>query len=250
MSNLLNLIAFEDLQKVLVKQRECSDKAKRELGRVTDSTTILYAPDGSFSETTTNELIRKVTNLLKSYATLPTLSEFVEKPALMNSAAWGGSFGVATVVGTVMLKTLTEFSEFPPGVVKPVFIKVLGELFEASKGTNNETSIMERVMENLSFTIKDRNGVEIIGEQRERIIRGKIALLLELMAKLMEDYKMIETSKTSRDEVISGITSLGVRVFLHLKDIEAYVTEIEGAYKKLAEKKKMDTVAASLNRDM
>lgn len=245
MNNLLKPKAFEDLQKILIRQRECSDKAKRELNRVTDSTIVLYAPDGSFSETTTNEITRKVNNLLAGYATLPTLSEFVEKPALANQAAWGGSFGVATIIGTVLLKSLAEFSEFPPNVVKPVFIKVLGELHSAAHGTENEASIMERVMENLNFSIRDRNGNEILGEKRERIIKGKVILLLEIMAKLMEDYKMIETTKVSDDGISSGITPLGSRVFFHLKDTEAYIEEIEVVYRELSEKKKADPLITS-----
>ena len=244
MSSLLKLNAFEDLQKILIKQRECSDRAKRELNRVTDSTTVIYAPDGSFAESTTNEITRKVCNLLKSYATLPTLTEFVEKPALMNSASWGGSFGVATVIGTVILRSLSEFSEFPPGVVKPVFIKVLGELHEAAKGIGNETSIMERVMENLNFSIRDRNGNEILGEKRDRIIKGKVILLLEIMARLMEDYKMIETSKVD-NEVASGITPLGSRIYFHLRDIETYIEEIEVVYRQLSEKKKAEPLISS-----
>ena len=246
MSSLLKLNAFEDLQKILIKQRECSDRARRELNRVTDSTPIIYAADGSFSEVTTSEISRKICNLLTAYATLPTLAEFSEKPALVNSSAWGGSFGVATVVGTVILKSLAEFSEFPPGVVKPVFIKVLGELNEVAKGAESGTSIMERVMENLNFSIKDRDGNEILGEKRDRIIKGKVALLLELMAKLMDDYKLIET-EMENGEVASAITQLGIRVFLHLKDIEGYISEIEAAYKSLSNKKKAEPLATSIN---
>lgn len=245
MSNLLNFNIFEDLLKTLVRQRECSEKARRELNRVTDSTVILYAPDSSFSEVTTKEITRKVVNLLSSYATLPTLAEFREKPLLLQSAAWGGSFGVATVVGTVILKSLTEFSDFPPTIVKPVFIKVLGELHQAAKGITNETSLMERVMSNLSFSIKDREGNEILGEKRDRIIRGKVSLLLNLMAKLMVDYKMIETEE-GEGEVASCITNLGGRIYLHLRDVESYIIEIEEAYKELSEKKRAEPLITSI----
>jgi len=245
MSNLLKLNAFEDLQKILIRQRECSDKARRELNRVTDSTIILYAPDGSFAETTTKEITRKVVNLLTAYATLPTLSEFSEKPSLLKSAAWGGSFGVATVVGTVILKSLAEFSQFPPSVVKPVFIKVLGELHDVANGAGNEISIMERVMENLNFSIKDAQGNEILGDKRERIIRGKVSLLLELMAKLMSDYQMIET-EIDNGEDASAITNLGSRVYFHLRDIELYILEIEVSYKELSEKKKAEPLITSI----
>lgn len=249
MSSLLKLNAFEDLQKLLIRQKECSEKAKRELNRVTDSTVILYAPDGSFSETTTNEITRKVSNLLTNYATLPTLSEFVEKPSLMQSASWGGSFGVATIVGTVILKSLSEFSEFPPNVVKPVFIKVLGELYAASQGSTEETSIMERVMENLNFSIRDRDGNEILGDKRDRIIKGKVALLLEIMSKLMEDYKMIVSSREEGGtSASSAITPMGSRIYLHLRDIESYLSEIEVVYRQLSEKKKAEPLITSINQ--
>ena len=247
MSNLLNLNVFEDLQKTLIRQKESTEKAKRELNRLTDSVMILYAPDGSFSEATTNEITRKVTNLLSSYATLPTLSEFAAKPALLNTASWGGSFGVATIVGTVMLKTLAEFSDFPAPVVKSIFIRVLKELHDVAKGGGNEISIMERIMESLCFSIKDWNGNGIIGDKRDMVIKGKVSLLLELLAKLMNDYKLIDTEKDSKgEEAASSITPLGVRVYLHLRDVESYIMEISVAYKDLSDKKKSEPLITSI----
>jgi hypothetical protein len=238
--SILKVETLEDLQGYLLKQKDFSEKAKRELSRVSDYVPILYASDGTLAISTTEGILKGVGNLLHNYASLPTLSEFAASPVRGDIAKWGGSFGVSVVIGTVVLKTLVEsFPEFNTSV-KPIFIKVLRELYVAheskAEDATGEQSMMERVMENLNFSIKDKNGREILGEQRTKIIRNRVALLLEVIAKILEDYKLTNVTRED-DQISSSMTPLGIRVFLHIIDVERYTEEVALMYRDLSVKK-------------
>ena len=103
-------------------------------------------------------------------------------------------------------------------------------------GDAQEQSMMERVMENLNFSIKDKQGREILGEQRNKIIKNRVALLLEVIAKVLEDYKLTNVTRED-DQIASSITPLGIRVYLHIVDVERYISEIALLYKGLSVKK-------------
>ena len=238
--SLLKVDTLEDLQRYLLKQKDFSEKAKRELSRAADYVSILYASDGTLAASTTEGILKGVGNLLNNYASLPTLTEFAASPVRGDIAKWGGSFGVSVLIGTVILKTLVDsFPEFNTSV-KPIFIKVLRELYVANqnkdKEATEEQSMMERVMENLNFSIKDKQGVEILGEQRNKIIRNRVALLLEVIAKILEDYKLTNVTRED-DQIASSITPLGIRVFLHIVDVERYIEEVAIMYRDLSIKK-------------
>lgn len=237
---LLKVETLEDLQGYLLKQKDFSEKAKRELSRAADYVPILYAQDGTLASSTTEGILKGVYSLLNNYASLPTLTEFAGTPGRADIAKWGGSFGVSVVIGTVILKTLVDsFPEFNTSV-KPIFIKVLRELYVAyenkDKEATEEQSMMERVMENLNFSIKDKQGREILGEQRNKIIRNRVALLLEVIAKVLEDYKLTNVTRED-DQIASSITPLGIRVFLHIVDVERYIEEVALIYRDLSIKK-------------
>lgn len=236
MTTLLKAETLERLQVYLVVQRDVTNRARKELSRVTDTTPILYAPDGTYAESTTSEILRKIQALLNNYAMTPTMSEFTASPA--HTSNWGGSFGVSSVIGTVMLKTLMDsFPEFSTSV-KLIFIKVLRELYMAHENTeeDRDQSMMERVMENLNFSIRDKNGRDILGEQRDKLIKNRVALLLEVIAKVLEDYGLTMVEREG-DQIASAITPLGIRVYLHIIDVDRYVQEVTGLYTELSAKK-------------
>jgi hypothetical protein len=234
MTKLLKVDTLEDLQTYILKQKEFTEKAKRELQRVSDAVPVILGPDGTFSDSTTNDIIRRVTGLFHNYASLPTLTEYAQNPTLTRDATWGGSFGVSSVLGTVILRSLVEsFPEFSVSV-KPIFIKVMKELYSPEDG--EDRSMMERVMDNLNFSIRDKGNKEILGEQRDRIIKNRVALLMEVIAKVMADYGLVEINK-QEDNIETSITPLGIRVYLHIIDVERYINEMSTVYKELANKK-------------
>jgi len=238
MTRLLKVDTLEDLQIYILKQKDFSDKSKRELQRLSDSVPVILGPDGTFSDHTTHDIINKVRNLFQNYGSLPTLTEYAQNPSLARDATWGGSFGVSTVLGTVVLRSLAEsFPEFNASI-KPIFIKVLKELYTPDDN-NKDKSMMERVMENLNFSIRDKNSKEILGDQRDRIIKNRVALLLEVIAKIMSDYGMLEIQENEDDpnNLATLITPLGIRIYLHVIDVERYINEIGVIYKELAGKK-------------
>jgi hypothetical protein len=63
-----------------------------------------------------------------------------------------------------------------------------------------------------------------------------VALLLEVIAKILEDYKLTNVTRED-DQIASSITPLGIRVFLHIVDVERYIEEVALMYRDLSIKK-------------
>jgi len=237
MRQVINAGSLEEFQKHLIKQKDATSKAQKELNRAVDSIPLLYDADGSLSPSTTSEILKRTKELITHYAVLPTLSEFTRNPAQAAINKWGASFGVSSIIGTVILKTLMDsFPEFSTSV-KPIFIKVLRELYMAHENNENnkEQSMMERVMENLNFSIRDKNGHDILGEKRDKVIRNRVALLLEVVAKVLEDYGMTMVERED-DQISSSITPLGIRVYLHIIDVDQYIQDVPTIYQALTAK--------------
>ncbi len=239
MANLINIQNMDELLKIMAKQKAITNKAVRELHSEMNSTNFVYKADQTLSDGTSQEITRRIHALLYKYASMPTLTEFSKNTSLEGGWIWGGSFGVAAIVGSVFLKSWSEiFPEFAK-IVKSVMTKVLEE--QANQAEDKDpTPMIDRIIPNMKFVIRDSSGVEILGEQRDRMIYDREAALLQLMAQVMVVYGILETEEDAEEDepgqIAAKLTPLGNRVFLHLNDVELYVTEISESYPKLKQR--------------
>ena len=171
---------------------------------------------------------------------MPTLSEFKKNSTLEGGWVWGGSFGVAAIVGSVFLKSWSEiFPEFNK-IVKSILLQVLQEQHN-QRLEEDPTPMVDRIIPAMKFTIKDANGLEILGDQRDKMIYDRVASLLQLMSQVLLVYGVLEVDEDEGEnddpgQVSAKLTPLGERVFLHLNDVETYVKDIAETYPKLKEK--------------
>lgn len=237
---LLQTRTLEELVKLVSRQKAVTTKALRELAREVDSTTLIYRADRTLTDSSTDELSRRIQALLFKYANQPTLTEFYQHPSWDGGFIYGGSFGVSAIVGTVFLKSWAEiFPEFGK-IVKPVMLKVLEEQSRAAEEEPDadEPPMIERILPAMNFTLRDQNGVEIIGAQRDKLIYNRVASLLQLMAQSFTTYGVLEVVTEEADgQVTARMTPFGNRVFLHLKDVEVYIKEVSLLYPLLSKNK-------------
>ena len=240
MSNIVNIQTMDELLKIMGKQKAITNKAVRELHTEMDSTNFIYKADRTLSEGTSQEITRRIHALLFKYASMPTLSEFSKNTALEGGWVWGGSFGVAAIVGSVFLKSWSEiFPEFSK-TVKSVMLKVLEEQAHQTED-KDPTPMIDRIIPGMRFVIRDQNGIEILGQDRDKMIYDRVAGLLQLMAQVLVVYGLLEIDEETEKEeepgqIAAKLTPLGSRVFLHLNDVELYVTEISELYPTLKQK--------------
>lgn len=237
---LIQVQTIDELLKLVTKQKAVTTKAMRELTHEVDSTILIYRPDRTLAESSSQELSRKIQSLLYKYTQQPTLSEFYQHPSWDGGFTYGGGFGVSTIVGTVFLKSWSEiFPEFAK-IVKSVMLKVLEEQSrEVDLEDEDDTPMIERVLPAMHFTIRDENGVEIIGAQRDKLVYNRVASLLQLMAQSFATYGILEIPKIANEgeQVTAKLTPFGHRVFLHLKDVEVYINEVSVLYPTLSRNK-------------
>lgn len=234
-----------NLLKLIAKQKTISNKTVRELHKEMDTTNLLFQPDRSLTESSSQEIISKVHALLFKYAHLPTLTEFEKNPkGELNGFVWGSSFAVASIVGSVFLNSWSEvFPEFK-NIIRSMMMRVLEEQADAKDGEiDSRPPMIERLLPSLKFQIRDQNGVEILGETRDKLIYDRVASLLQLMAQVMISYGILELDSEEGDAggLAAKLTPLGRRVLLHLQDVENYIHEVSQLYPKLKNKVTVDS---------
>lgn len=230
---------LDELMKLVAKQKAITTKVQRELTHEVDSTVLIYRPDRTLAESSSRELTRKIQALLYKYAEQPTLSEFYQHPSWDGGFVYGGGFGVSAIIGSVFLKSWSEiFPEFQK-IVKVVMLRVLEE---QSRNPDDEDDdnlpMIERILPTLHFTIRDENGVEIVGAQRDKMVYNRVASLLQLMAQSFASYGILEIPDVEEGEQIEAkLTPFGHRIYLHLKDVEVYINEVSQLYPALSRNK-------------
>ena len=234
---------LDELLRLMSKQKTTTSKALRELNHEVDATHFLYRADHTLTETSSNELSGKIQVLLYKYANQPTLTEFYQHPSWDGGFVYGGSFGVSAIVGTVFMKSWAEiFPEFAK-IIKVVMMRVLEEqAANEEEEEADDTPLIERILPQMKFTIRDSNGIEILGKQRDKLIYNRVASLLQLMAQSFVTYGLLEVPTAEAEikegeQVVTRITPFGNRVYLHLRDVERYINEVAEVYPLLSKSK-------------
>jgi hypothetical protein len=228
--------SLPSLLKIVARQKNLTDRAVRELHKEMDTTHLLFRPDRSLTDGASQEITRRVHALLFKYASMPTISEHEKAEGNLDGFEMG-SFGVSAIVGSVFLNTWSEiFPEFK-NIIRSVMMKVLEEQAEEEEEPN-PTPMIERILPAMKFVIRDQNGVEIIGEQRDKLIYNRVATLLQLMAQVLVNYSVLELDEEEGEleedgQIAAKLTPLGKRVLVHLQDVEAYIQTVSELYPKL-----------------
>jgi len=87
----------EELEKVLAIQKAVSGRAVEEVKGV------LSDAKGSLTMSNANEFLKAATELIERYSRYATFTEFRLQPGLLDSEKWGATFGLAALVGAMIL---------------------------------------------------------------------------------------------------------------------------------------------------
>jgi phage-related protein len=125
----------EELAKVLAIQKAVSDRARIELATASSS-----APAG---------FVESAARTLEKYARYPTLTEYQYVPHLADGEKWGATFGVAALVGALVLDHARRLMGVRSDL-RLEYIRFLDALAEPGKGSVNMNMPTTRVFAILS----------------------------------------------------------------------------------------------------
>jgi hypothetical protein len=109
--NIVPINSKEELEKVLAIQKAISEGAAAEVLDIS-------------STSDPEAFLKAATALIEKYSRYATLTEFEHMPSLADGEKWGATFGVATLVGTLILHPAQSLLKTTEDL-KPVFIKFL-----------------------------------------------------------------------------------------------------------------------------
>src|SRR5271166_4731554 len=198
MKPLAPINSVDDLKKILFIQKTVTDRAKAEM--------LGIATDGVGNPKAAEKFIMEERKLLMKYANYPTLSEMAEEPeALMNGTKWGATFGVAILVGGLILEEVKRMQPHLEPVLRPMLMLLLDELNHP-----RHKYLVEPLEKNMKITSKT-------AANQAAIKRQVCTDLANAMISVGSQYGVVK-----KDNGGVKLTPLGRRVFLHMADAERF----------------------------
>lgn len=151
----------DQLLKVLAIQAAITDRARREM---------LAAGTGLTGETLPAGLyVAKERALLEKYARYPTLTEFEKMPHTMNSVKWGATFGVAALVGALILDFCKSFLDLEgdPREALMLFLIQLDDPKVKAVEMDRTTKVLAQLTEHygITWTAKKQIQLTVVGRR-------------------------------------------------------------------------------------
>jgi hypothetical protein len=136
----------EQLLKVLAIQAAITERARKEM---------LAAGTSSLTgEKKARGYVAAERELLEKYARYPTLTEFSKMPNTMNSVKWGATFGVAALVGALILDFCKTFLELEgdPREALMIFLMQLDDPKVKAVEMDRVTKVLAQLTEHFGIT--------------------------------------------------------------------------------------------------
>jgi hypothetical protein len=212
----------EDLSRILTLKRIISRRANEELLNIAGDK-ILQANQNPSHEDAL-QFMKEETELLRKYASYPSLTEWNLMPELHAGSKWGSTFGVTILVGELILENMRQqHLGLPLGALQKMLLVILGELNKTTA-----SYLVEAVQRFTRFTVERQDGTPLSEEERDRFVYQILAHILEDFITIMERYELVEGKEAG-----VSITPLGHRVLLHMKDATDFVTVLTEAHTRL-----------------
>lgn len=230
-AEMINIHSFEDLKKVLVRQKLCTRQAAEELGKIA-SNEVLQAVEGESEERLKEKaftIIRAESLLLEKYAEYPTMTELNAMPNTPDLAIkWGATFGVALFVGELVLEQVKMIQGSFEMALRALYLILLKELDEP-----RYEFMIEPLEKAVKLEMKNKDG-SLLPLERQ------IAFKRNLLTQLAEAFCLVSVSYGIMDAHPDGaysLTPIGKRVMLHLVDAQRYVILVSEAHKRFTKHK-------------
>jgi hypothetical protein len=223
MGLLLEMRTVEDLHRAIQLQRTVSRNVTQEIDELIKG--VSTEENQHDDEYHARIMMQREQELLIKYAHKPTLIEHERFPALRLGEPAGATFGVATVMGEVMLANVRALTPVFPRAHRTLFFVMLNEI---SKPNSDDGDLIDTFMRAMTIELKDQDW-SVTEQERKRLLRAMITPLAEAMVMVALQYGMI-------DQVRDGgyvITSVGARVLLHLFSAQKFIEAISEAHTRL-----------------
>jgi len=213
---LIPINSMEELKKILFIQKTVTEQAKNEM--------LSIATDGMGNPKAAPVFVAEERKLLTKYANYPTMSEMSAEPdALMNGTKWGATFGVAILVGGLIVEELKRMQPHLEPVLRHMLLLLLDELNHP-----RHKYLVEPMERSLTITSKAAPG-------KEQAIKRQVCTdLADAIIAVGTQYGIVSVAKqtnysgTKRNGI--ALTPLGKRVFLHMVDAQRFVQEMSKAH--------------------
>jgi hypothetical protein len=225
MQDFLHIHSVNELNQALSRQRALTRQALIELDAISERLLPRSLNHASELEMEAAWLgfKREEVRLLAYYAGLPTLTEFERTPGLSGLAKPGGTFGLAALVGEVVLSIILSIEPRFARVHRLVMMLLLKELDSPTPATED---LVDTVLRFMRIELKDATLSE---SDRQALLRGLVRPLIDAMLMATEEYKMVE----SPDHQGYILTHLGQRTMLHMFDSQRFIETISEAHARL-----------------
>lgn len=216
---------LDDLKKVLFIQRQITRKAHDELEAVASDNALDAAPDIEAVQS----FMKDEAALLATYAMRPTLMEWAVQGGLEQAGfyegaqTWGATFGVAILVGELILEQIRSIHPQFSSAAKGLFMSLLAA--ETQIQIHDWEEFENMVMK---FNVTKSDGSPIEDEAIKEKIRASLADVIQTIVATGLEYGIFE----ERDKGSHMITAVGTRVLLHMQDIQKFVTIMAEAHQR------------------
>jgi hypothetical protein len=217
---IVNLRTVEDLKKVLFVQQVVTRQAREELLAVASDACLIQNPE-DLARGPGNEFTKKAAafiederGLLRKYANNPTMTEFNLIPNLAGGTHWGATFGVALLVGELVLEQMKVLEKDFEPVLRGLLTILLIEMNSPKSG-----DLAGTLVKAINFTLTRKDGSVVSEEEQAAYGKRAGAHLTRSFLSVCSGYGMVEA--TSETDWV--LTPLGRRILLHLLDIEKFV---------------------------
>ena len=223
MHDLLTIRSIPELQDALSQQRTFTRKVLEELDTLGAQLPDEASPEEEIKVAA--ELKAREYHLLARYSELPTLTEFQQLPALRGMSYAGGTFGVAAVVGEVLLSTVRGIA---PGFVRLHRIIMLLLLKEMDDPTSADSDLVDPVVRFMRLQMHE--SLSKLGEEeRSKLVHETVRPLVQAMLLVLYEYGVVEIPDANGYR----LTPVGKRVFLHLFDVQRFIDAVSAAHIRL-----------------
>jgi len=224
---ILRIESLDDLKRVLFVQRRVTRRAHNELEAIANDNLIDAAPDPA----QVKRYMAEETELLRSYAMRPTLTEWSQSGEFTEgcyegASTWGASFGVAIIVGALVIEQVRQMHPTFGVGIRHIFLTLLGAESQASATTAGDGGTAALLVH---FNVANPDGTPIQDESVREQTRKALSLVVQSLVATGLEYGIF-TDAGNGGHVI---TEMGRRVLFHMLDIQAFITAMGEAHKKL-----------------
>src|SRR5208337_3030047 len=156
MEQVVQIRNVDELKKVLFIQRNVTQQARAEM--------LAIMSDGMDSPRQPENFFDDAKLLLTKYANYPTLTEFAQDPQLLNLTKWGATFGLAALVGGLVLEQVRQMQPKFESVMRQMLMVLLAEL-----DSPKHTYLMEPIEKALRVKAAD---ADVAPQDAQEFIKG------------------------------------------------------------------------------